>query len=182
VANVIPDLRKICFSSDPHYDHANILNFLDDRGKRFRGDLFASVEEMNETMIQRHNSVVKPNDIWYCLGDVTFRVKDLGRIMPRLNGRKRLIVGNHDDPKNVELTKWFEKVTLWRLFKDEGFLCTHLPSRKDQFRYKVTHNLHGHIHQNVITEPEYINNCMEHIDYTPKTMDDIVAHIRANPV
>ena len=171
-------MRDIFFSSDPHYDHANILKFTDDRGKKFRGDLFDSVEEMNETMIERHNSVVKPTDIWYCLGDVTMRIKGLAAIMSRLNGRKRLLVGNHDDPKNPELTRWFEKVGIWRLFKDEGFICSHIPLRKDQFRYKVTHNLHGHIHQNLIDEPEYINNCMEHINYKPKSMDEIKDQIK----
>jgi calcineurin-like phosphoesterase family protein len=128
---------------------------------------------MNETMIERWNKVVKPQDKIYHLGDVTFRVNQLARIMRRLNGHKRLLVGNHDDPKNLELTRWFDKVTLWRIFKDENFICTHVPIRQDQFRYKVEYNVHGHIHQNVIDDEQYINVCVEQTNYTPVHIDEL---------
>jgi calcineurin-like phosphoesterase family protein len=171
-------VRDIFFISDTHFDHANILKFEDNEGKKFRGDIFKDVSEMNEVMIDNWNEIVKPQDIIYHLGDVTFRVKDLGRIMSRLNGHKRLLVGNHDDPKNFELTRWFEKVGMWRLFKDEGFICTHVPIRADQFRYKVTHNVHGHIHQNTIDDEQYVNVCVEKTNYMPLSMDEVIQKCR----
>ena len=164
-------MADIFFTSDSHFDHANFLKFQDDKGNLIRP--FASVEEMNETMIERWNKVVKPQDKIYHLGDVTFRVNQLARIMCRLNGHKRLLVGNHDDPKNFELTRWFDKVTLWRIFKDENFICTHVPIRQDQFRYKVEYNVHGHIHQNVIDDEQYINVCVEQTNYTPVHIDEL---------
>lgn len=166
-------MRDIYFVSDTHFDHTNMLNFLDNEGKKFRGDIFADVTEMNETMIRNWNSVVKTTDIIYHLGDVTFKPNNFARIASRLNGHKRLLVGNHDDPKNFELTRWFEKVSLWRLFKDEGIIFSHIPLRADQFRYKVKFCGHGHIHQNVIDDPQYINLCVEHTNYTPVSMDRI---------
>lgn len=128
---------------------------------------------MNETMIERHNSVVRPTDIWYCLGDVTFDVKNFARIASRLNGHKRLILGNHDDGRNYDLLRWFEKVTLWRIFKDHNFVCTHIPIPITQFRHKVQFNVHGHIHQNLMDEPWYINICVEHTNYTPLSLDEV---------
>jgi calcineurin-like phosphoesterase family protein len=38
--------------------------------------------------------------------------------------------------------------------------------------------LHGHIHQNLIDEPEYVNNCVEHTNYSPRSMDEIKDLIR----
>ena len=62
--------RDIWVISDTHFDHANILNFTDAVGKPTRN--FADVEAMNEHMIERWNSVVKPGDKVYHLGDVLF--------------------------------------------------------------------------------------------------------------
>jgi len=62
--------RDIWVISDTHFDHANILNFTDKVGKPTRN--FADVDEMNETMIANWNSVVKPGDKVYHLGDVLF--------------------------------------------------------------------------------------------------------------
>lgn len=159
------------FTSDSHFDHANFLKFVDDKGNKIRP--FETVEEMNETMIERWNSVVKPFDKVYHLGDVTFRVGKLAAIMCRLNGHKRLLLGNHDDGKNYELTRWFDKVQVWRIFKDENFVCTHIPILPGQFRAKVEYNVHGHTHQNVIDDEQYINICVEQTNYTPVSMEEL---------
>lgn len=166
----------IFFTSDSHFDHANFLKFKDDNLHPIRD--FPSVEAMNELMIERWNSVVTPQDKIYHLGDVTFRVKDFHKIVSRLNGHKRLVLGNHDDPKNYELTRWFDKIGIWRIFKEENFVCTHVPIPPDQFRHKVQYNVHGHIHQNVIDDPRYVNVCVEQTDYTPLSMDQLKARFK----
>ena len=72
--------------SDTHFNHSNILTFSDKVGNPVRA--FSSVEEMNEIMIDRWNSVVKPGDKVYHLGDVLFGDKEaFSRLWPRLNGR-----------------------------------------------------------------------------------------------
>ena len=45
-------------------------------------------------MLARWNECVAADDIVYHLGD--FALASHSRYLPRLNGRKRLIVGNHD--------------------------------------------------------------------------------------
>ena len=169
-------MGDIFFTSDHHFDHANFLNFKDDNDNKIRP--FDTVEEMNETMIERWNSVIKPQDKVWHLGDVTFRPNQFARIASRLHGHKRQIGGNHDDLKNYELTRWFEKVQIWRIFKDEEFVCTHIPILPGQFRYKVKYNVHGHIHQNVIDDPQYVNICVEQTNYTPLSMEEVRARFK----
>lgn len=77
------------FTSDTHYFH--------DRIRLYSGRPFDSVEEMNETLIQNHNSIVKSNDTVYFLGDFSFgNLTDTISILDRLNGTKYFIFGNHD--------------------------------------------------------------------------------------
>lgn len=77
------------FTSDQHYGHKNIC--------RFANRPFASVEEMNEALIQNHNAVVNYDDSVWFLGDFAFaNPAETKRILRRLNGNKNLILGNHD--------------------------------------------------------------------------------------
>lgn len=164
------------FISDHHFFHTNILKFEDDNKMKIRP--FTSLEDMHEYMIKRWNSVVKDNDNVYHLGDVTFRYdRNFNSLMGNLKGRKRLIIGNHDNVKEQGLVKWFEKVELWKGFKDEGFTCTHMPHRLESLR-DGTFNVHGHTHQNHMEDVHYINVCVEPRDYTPVHMDQILKEIK----
>lgn len=77
------------FTSDLHLGHANIIDFC--------GRPFASVDEMNEGLIDRWNAHVSPKDTVYILGDLCMGKKDTTLpLLERLAGRKRLVAGNHD--------------------------------------------------------------------------------------
>ena len=79
------------FTSDNHFEHANILKYC----KR----PFKDTIEMRETMIQRWNAKVKPGDTVYIVGDFAFADEaTILSILDRLNGQKFLIYGNHDKP------------------------------------------------------------------------------------
>lgn len=56
------------------------------------------MQEMNETMLERWNAVVRPEDDVYCLGDFAFQSRDyeLEMLLAQLNGRIFYIKGNHD--------------------------------------------------------------------------------------
>lgn len=163
------------FIGDTHFFHANILKFTDKDGKRIRP--FNSLEEMHEIMIERWNSVVKYNDYVYHLGDVTFQYNgDFNNLMHRLNGNKRLIVGNHDKLKQPGLLQHFSKVMLWHGFKEQNFTATHIPLRLDSLR-DGAFNVHGHTHQNILEDKHYINVCVEIRNYTPVHLDTIISEI-----
>src|SRR6056297_2500022 len=113
-------MSDIWVISDTHFFHSNILKFTDSTtGKLIRGSRFDSVEEMNECMLDNWNSVVKPGDKVYHLGDVFIGPKeDFQKFWPKLNGGKRLIVGNHDDIKFLASGGFFQKVQMWRMFPE----------------------------------------------------------------
>jgi calcineurin-like phosphoesterase family protein len=164
------------FISDTHFFHTNILKFVDDQGHRIRS--FNSLEEMHETMIEAWNSVVRPQDFVYHLGDVTFQYHGaFNELMHRLNGHKRLIVGNHDKLKQDGLLKHFDKVELWKGFKEYNFTASHFPLRLDTLR-DGKFNVHGHIHHRHMENLHYINVSVEVRNYTPVHIDQIVKEIK----
>ena len=145
---------------------------------KFKTRPFSTVEEMDEALMDNWNSVVKPGDKVYHLGDVTFGNKEnyIKNIHKRLNGKKRLIVGNHDDVKF--LAPYFEKVMLWRMFPDWGLLLTHVPVHRStlgegRFDGKEIINVHGHIHSNPSPEGPYKCVCVEQINYTPINIEEL---------
>ncbi len=165
-------MRDIWVTSDTHFGHANILHFTDSDGQLVRPG-FTSVDDMNQTMVDRWNSVVRPGDIVYHLGDVFFGDKvAFQSLWARLNGRKRLIVGNHDDIKYLSSGGFFQKVMLWRLWPEFNLLLTHVPTHPStlgeaRFRDSPVLNVHGHIHQNASPPGPYRCVCVEQTDYTP---------------
>lgn len=170
--------KNIWVISDTHFYHKNIIEYC----KR----PFASVQEMNEALIENWNSVVRTDDVVYHLGDVFF-TKDGGRQLHRLNGRKRLILGNHDNPLDPQITEAFEKIMMWRLFPDLRILMTHVPihlgeivsNHSEERRGKFDVNVHGHLHDRSVElttgvkDRRYRCVSVEHIDYTPIHIEEL---------
>lgn len=85
----VPEWGNLWLTADSHFFHTNII--------RYCGRPFTSVEEMNETLLQRWNVRVAPEDTVLHLGD--FALGKAEQVVPfrrRLNGRVVLIRGNHD--------------------------------------------------------------------------------------
>ena len=81
--------QDIYFTSDLHIGHKNILEY----SKR----PFESIEEHDEMLVQNWNSIVKPGDLIYCLGDFALcSAERATSIAKRLMGNKYLVFGNHD--------------------------------------------------------------------------------------
>jgi len=179
--------RDIWVISDTHFRHKNILTFKDSAsGTLVRGDRFKDVDEMDEHMIDRWNSVVKQGDIVYHLGDVVMGDKEwFKKNWPRLRGSKRLIVGNHDDIPFLTSGGFFAKVSMWRMWPEFGLMFSHVPLHTSNLlRLKEKNgkwpddcisllNVHGHIHQNPSPEGPYRNMSVEAIDYTPVNIEDL---------
>lgn len=163
-------MRDIWVISDQHLGHKNFLNFLDKDGNRIRK--FDSVEDMDEYIVQKHNSVVRDQDLVYFLGDVFFN--DGWKHIPRLKGHKRLILGNHDDPLDQNLMKHFQKVMIWRIFKEFNCVLSHIPLHDTSINEKVKYNIHGHIHEKDSPSERHINACVEKHDYTPVHIEEMM--------
>lgn len=169
-------MATIWLSSDLHLGHANILTFTDNEGQRIRPQ-FSNLDEMHDYIITQHNSVVRPGDHWYCVGDIAMNKTGL-QLVKALNGRKRIVLGNHDAdlPIKALLDAGFEKVFGCR--KLSNLLLTHVPIHPSNFG-RFDGNIHGHIHQNPSPEGPYLNVSVEALQaYTPITLEASEAIIR----
>ena len=161
--------------SDTHFNHANILEFKDYLGKPCRQ--FDSPDQMNEAMMDNWVSTVGPNDTVIHCGDVLFgldKVDWMAANFAKLPGKKRLVLGNHDNVKH--LAPFFKDVQLW--IDMEGLIFTHTPlhpsTLEEKHRFKEPKiNVHGHIHTNPSPPGPYFCACVEQINYTPLNIEDI---------
>ena len=164
--------------SDTHWSHANFLSFKDEEGNQIRK--FNSVEEMDELMIENWNKTVKSQDKVYHLGDVCFSLRTLDRIMPRLNGTKVLIKGNHDNLKLAQYHKHFKDVR--GSHQLDKFVLSHIPLHPESLGRWAKGNIHGHLHERHVMlggvkDSRYLNVCVEQINYTPVSLEDIKSKI-----
>ena len=160
-------MSDIWVTSDTHFGHENII--------RYSQRPFHNVWEMDECMIERWNAVVKPGDKVYHLGDVWMgKGEEAYKNLRRLNGKKRLILGNHDDPRSAPLQA-FQKVMLFRSFRDFGLMLTHVPVHPTSIIRAVEGaiNVHGHIHTNPSPPGPYRCVCVEQTDYFPVNIEKL---------
>lgn len=137
-------------TSDFHFDDK--VTFFLSRNR------FNSIEEMNEKIIENYNAMVKPRDTCYILGDIG-KGKNLGIHISRLNGKKILIMGNHDLlTKEQYLEMGFDEVHEFPIFYNEYVVLSHEPQKIDTDYYI---NVHGHLHNSTLINPEYINVCID---------------------
>ncbi len=77
------------FVSDTHFGHANIIKYCQRP--------YATVQEMNDSLIENWNRIVKPNDVVWHLGDFAFmQINPFTDVLKRLNGQINVVLGNHD--------------------------------------------------------------------------------------
>jgi calcineurin-like phosphoesterase family protein len=165
------------FIADLHLGHGNMA-------KR-RG--FSTVEEHDEHIIAKWNSAVHKRDLTYILGDVTMEKEESYPLLDRLNGRKIIVLGNHDRRQDVEaILKHVDGVAGMVQYK--GFILTHCPVHPMELEYRFPKNIHGHIHNKVVLKPlandptgygyepdeRYVCVSCEQVDYTPKTLEELI--------
>lgn len=140
-------MSEIWFTADTHFGHKKILEF----ESKKRG-MFTTIEEHDEALIEVWNSRVGVYDTVWHLGDVLFGGPgDLGRVFPRLNGRKILVRGNHDNMDTAVYLKHFDEVV--GVVSKYGFVMSHVPLHPMSVaRWGL--NIHGHLHSSrVLTHP-----------------------------
>ncbi len=160
----------IFFTSDTHFAHANIIEYC--------GRPFPDVEVMNRTMIERWNARVRPSDTVYHLGDFAFGPADnIGFFLSYLNGKKILIVGNHDRSVPRMRKFAFEAVAdHWHIdMNDLQLLLTHKPVRESMEHPPFTFNLHGHVHGTYARRGKHINVGVDVRGFEPKTLEELLA-------
>ncbi len=158
--------------SDTHFNHTNIIKYCNRP--------FKDVEEMNNTIINNWNKVVKKEDIVYHLGDLFLGSKyDLEDILSKTNGKIYLIRGNHD-----RLTvKSYEDVGITVLknapiiLEEYKALLSHRPLPNTMIPENYI-NIHGHIHDKVLdntyNKSNHINVSCDVLDFKPILLEKLI--------
>lgn len=157
---------------------------------------FTSIEEHDQELIRRWNSVVSPDDIVYHLGDVMLKDNGHGmNCLRQLNGTIYIIPGNHDTSTRLKLYDTLENVhvltsnvtglkigAIYLKYNKYNFYLSHHPTMTSNLE-KAPHlglhliNLYGHTHQqkSFYNDIPYMfhvgmdsNNC------TPVLLDDAI--------
>ena len=109
---------------------------------------FTSVEDHDECITDNWNSTVNKHSSVFVLGDIVFGQSNLSKLA-RLNGTKKLVLGNHDKYPIRNYLPYFSQIYGSVRFKE--CVLTHIPVHESQLtRYKK--NIHGHLHSKVVTK------------------------------
>lgn len=177
-------MSDIWFAADLHLGHKGMIDGFADGRPGPRSHKFASIEQHDEAIVEQINSVVKPQDKLYLLGDIALSKAGLAKIT-MIQGHKRLIFGNHDQDKAKVYAAYFEKLAGAKVL--EGMVLTHIPVHPCALtRRSMQVNVHGHLHdERVMTtkgsvmpyaDPRYQCVSMEQIGYTPIHIDELKAN------
>lgn len=160
------------FTSDLHLGHANVI--------KYSNRPFKDVEEMNSALVDNWNSVVRPGDLVFCLGDFAFCDEDKAiKYAKRLMGNKYLIFGNHD--KRLRKNKEFLSQWIWardlESISVEGqkvVLC-HYAMKVWAGSHKNSYQLFGHSHGSLKDDPNSLSLDVgvDNWDYYPASFEEI---------
>lgn len=178
------------FISDLHFGHINCLKF-DNRP-------FSDIETHDKALIDNWNAVVGVEDDVYVLGDISwYNSNKTIEIFRQLNGRKHLIIGNHDSKllRNKELRDEFVEITGYKeLFINSklSVILSHYPIPCFKNHYYNWIMLYGHVHtgfewsmtEHFVKEMKelYLKPCrcynvgamVPYMGYTPRTLEEII--------
>lgn len=163
-------MERIWIVADTHFNHKNIIKYCNRP--------FDSVKEMNDILISNWNKVVKSNDQVFMLGDFALCGKDkIIEIGQQLNGRKTLILGNHDGASlSTYYNAGFEIVSKFPIIYQDFFILSHQPIEFLPLNTPFV-NIYGHVHDDIrfptITARSACVS-IERWNYTPVEFNQIV--------
>jgi calcineurin-like phosphoesterase family protein len=134
---------------------------------------FKTIQEHDDELIYRWNNTVKKHDTVWHLGDVLFGEKSF-ETLRRLNGIKKLVMGNHDKYPTQKYLEHFNAV--YGLVKLRDCVLSHCPVHPAQL-YRFKGNLHGHLHSKSVDDPRYVNVSCEQQGLAPMLLDTVILRL-----
>ncbi len=162
----------IWLTSDHHFGHRAVLGFCNRP--------WSNIAAMDAALIRNHNKMVAPTDIVYFLGDVSFHNKKKTReLLNRMNGVKRLVIGNHDP-------RWLKRMDVWDSWaystslEVEGifFSLAHYPPTIHSPGDLHTIYLHGHLHGHRLDSPPVMDVGVDANEYHPVGLPYLVKRVK----
>jgi len=146
------------------------------------GRPFNNVDEHIDTLVKNHNSVVRPDDMVYMLGDVCYqKAPEYLSQVSRFNGKKTLVRGNHDKVfTDEQLRPYFDAIYIEGQgfsMEIDGILCylTHYPTEGLNLHF----NLVGHIHAAWKYQLNMFNVGVDANHFFPVDLETIPFHFTA---
>ena len=160
------------FISDLHFGHNNIIKYCNRP--------FHDTDEMDKQIVAKWNNKITNEDTVYILGDLALS-KEKVSIVGQLNGKKHLIIGNHDyhNLSQIREINCFESVSYMKVIKldDKTITLCHFPT----YSFIGDYLIYGHVHNNekdeswlaVRIKPNMLNAGIEINDYVPVTFEEL---------
>lgn len=198
--------QRLFFTSDTHYNHANICsattNWDTNNNRSVRH--FASLEMMNSVLVDNINSLIRENDVLIHLGDWSFGgFESIQEFRDRLVCKNiHIVLGNHDhhiarDKENVQ--SLFKSVNIGNtiltvvepaLSKQEPamkhrFILNHFPIASWQDMGQGVAHLHGHVHLSPelrIGPGKMIDVGVDGNDLSPISLHEVIDLMEKRPI
>lgn len=184
------------FTADLHIGHRNIIDYCDRPFRTQDGQLDTS--QMFDAFVANFNSVLRPGDELYILGDLSFQLDHAVKFLKAIPGQKFMVWGNHD-PQGKDravLEKMFVKTgELYEAKLKNGtraIMC-HYPMLRWNKGHFGSYMLHGHTHGEC-TYPPYPMRILDvgvdvefpigpfmHPKYFPVSEDEIIRYMQDRP-
>ena len=172
-------LISTLFTADQHWFHTNSIQYCNRP--------FKTVDDMNSVLIDNWNSVVRPQDVVWHLGDFCFAKGEsvIEYLCNSLNGKINLVLGNHDKyiKNHRHVYKYFENVyNSYVETKVNGVdmtLC-HYAMRVWNKSHWGSWHLYGHSHGTLpdINTSLSIDVGVDARNYTPISFEEVEAIMR----
>lgn len=162
------------FTADTHFGHAKLL--------RTR-PAFATIEEHDAAILARWNAVVRSDDVVWHLGDVVHGPsrERCAELFASLNGRKRLVAGNHDTNRVLHLPWDGPVVESERLtVKDDAgrehrLYLAHYAHRAWPGVWRGVRHLFGHTHASLPGTSQSCDVGVDAWDFAPVSLEQAIA-------
>lgn len=174
-------MQQTYYTSDLHFFHKSVCTF----NKRPWTN-----EENTERLIDTWNTMVKPGDTTYSLGDFAFLpqsgIETLIQLIECLNGNKVFILGNHDDPR---LWAKVQKANLSRVLfvgdyrkvkvNGQEIVMSHYPFEVWNRSHYGSWHLHGHCHGSMPVRGKRLDVGIDnHVEHRFFTFEEIESHMK----
>ena len=161
--------ENIFVIADCHFNDSNIL--------AFENRPYKNVEEMNAKLISNWNNTVGVDDTVIVAGDFIIGYNNIREIILALNGKIKLVIGNHDT--NLDAYRdLLHGVYDYPIIIDEFWIISHYPMYVNMASPYA--NLFGHVHTNTTycdVSPRSMCICTERLDDTPILLEEVKKRI-----
>lgn len=164
------------FTADQHFGHHAVIGMCNRP--------FATVDEMDRSMIEQWNAAVALDDIVYHLGDFSHKAKHdrVRGIFAALHGRKHLIIGNHDRQPTLQ-QPWVEAVQMGGVVVDGiRIVMCHYGLRVWPGMHRGAIMLYGHSHGRLPGSRTTLDVGVDAVGYAPIDLPTIQARMAALPM